>query len=244
MRQESEQTSLQVSIMEVNHEDPTKKPRRARFPEDTSNLAVVVAFIPSVNDFTVYERKNIWFDKESFVTFKATAKEIALQARKFSFDELIVSDYKGNQDADALLKWAKHGHSRRGLEQWVNLSHGQQRQCEKEMTVRAVLNHQHALKERNEDKDVIVNDLANVSRKCSMNAKAFAERLGRADAYAVGLSRPNGTIMAERRPNMQCLVSYIRLRSTEVGESQLKDFTVAHQPHSYQQSKSLTSTAA
>jgi hypothetical protein len=242
MLHESEQTSVQSSIMEANNEEPTKKPRRARFPEDASKLAVVVAFIPSVNDFTDHEIRTIWFDEEAFHTFKTTAKQIALQARRFRFDELIISDYEGSQDADPLLKWARHGHSRRGLEQWVNPSHGDRRLCIKEMTLQAVLNLQHALRQQSEDKEVIVDELANVSRKYSMNAAAFAERLGRADAYAVRSSQPNGTLLSEHRGDMQCLVSYVRRRSTEVGESQLKEIEAARQLFSYQQSKASCET--
>jgi hypothetical protein len=240
MLHESEQTSVQSSIMEANNEEPTKKPRRARFPEDASKLAVVVAFIPSVNDFTDHEIRTIWFDEEAFHTFKTTAKQIALQARRFRFDELIISDYEGSQDADPLLKWARHGHSRRGLEQWVNPSHGDRRLCIKEMTLQAVLNLQHALRQQSEDKEVIVDELANVSRKYSMNAAAFAERLGRADAYAVRSSQPNGTLLS--LGDMPCLVSYVRRRSTDVGESQLKEIEVARQPFSYQQSKASCET--
>lgn len=170
--------------MDVIDEEPMSRTKRARFPQDTSKLAVVLAYLPSLSEFTEQDVKRIWFDEEAFSIFKATARQIAMQANRFRLDGLIDWEYEGQQDKDPLLKWARHGHCRRGLEQWVKPSHGERQHYHKRKTIEAVLDIQKVMRARNDDQDLINEELANISMKHSVHSKLFAQRLGKADAEA------------------------------------------------------------
>ena len=170
--------------MDVSDEEPMIRIKRARFPQDTTKLAVVLAYLPSLSEFTEQDVKRIWFDEEAFNIFKATARQIAMQANRFRLDGLIDWEYEGQQDKDPLLKWARHGHCRRGLEQWVKPSHGERQLYHKRKTIESVLHSQKVMRALNADQDLINEELANISMKHSVHSILFAQRLGIADAEA------------------------------------------------------------
>jgi hypothetical protein len=160
------------------------------FPDLDDSTFSDTRSIPSLSDYSDEDIKAQWFASEDFRIFKLTAKQIAIQARKSGFSQLLLDSFSEirtghcSTEEDPLVLWAKHGHMRRGLEQWVSPKHGEERQERKEDAITAVLKAQRMLRSVNSDPIFVEHHLAELSLFYSKKAADFARRMGEADALA------------------------------------------------------------
>ena len=128
-----------------------------------------------------------WYGDSELRRFKTTARLIGSECRKYGYGRLLDGTLCKDtaEIQDALNQWCRHGHSRRGNEQWANSRHGQQRRSRNRAVIRCVLMEQTAMRERGEYNP---EGLRILSEKLTLCSRQFAGKMGLADAHAVAFS--------------------------------------------------------
>ena len=176
----------------------TKSPRAkcVSFPDIHNDCSFSeIRFITSRHEMTGDEIDRQWFGPDDFRTFKATAWQIAGQARRSGFNDLLKNSFDSrfaSSTEDPLMKWSRYCHTRRGLEQMVSPKHGNERFQRKKLAIEAVLNEQIRFRAIGAEQEEISRHLAAVSLKYTQAASLFAHRMGNADAdVALFETRPD-----------------------------------------------------
>jgi hypothetical protein len=133
-----------------------------------------------------------WFARHNFEAFKSHSKVIAREMRLSSRAKLLEGSLQdipennmGGVDIvqNMLIQWSIQGTSCRGLERSVHIAHGKQRQREKSQSILAVLEAQERF-DKHISPDLRADQLRAASELCTANARAFAHKMGIADATA------------------------------------------------------------
>jgi hypothetical protein len=164
-----------------------KNTRKVTFLEGECCSISDIRSIPSLSELSLFDISSQWLSREDFETSKSTTKLIAMQARQSAFNDLLKYSFIydiSTTTGDPLLKWCRHGQLRRGLEQSVSPQHGEERRLKRKMAIHAVLRAQDLFRSDKMIKNDITDQLATVSRKFTLNARLFAQRMGEADAIA------------------------------------------------------------
>lgn len=174
-----------------------RKGLSVRFPEAYEDMAQVVCEIEPCMNMTDDDRKSLWFTRSDYHFSRSTARVISKESERYGhskqLDGAYVATFAGHVQ-DALNLWARHGHSRRGLERWANSHHGNVRKDDQYLYQQGVLRAQQELKlkggtatsaqpsssspTRTEER------LREVGHVLSCKARLFAQMLGEADAHA------------------------------------------------------------
>ena len=102
----------------------------------------------------------------------------------FRIDSKVQEDSTSN----ALSTWTR-GHSRRGLEIWINPDHGTERIKKRVRFIRTLLKAHELMKKEGRDAQRIADDLARLSKKGTVHATKFAACMGYADANSVEMQQ-------------------------------------------------------
>ena len=152
--------------------------------------------------FSSIEFECRWYGDSELRCLKTTARLIGSECRKYGYGRLL--DYTLCKDTkeiqDALNQWSRHGHSRRGNEQWANIKHGQQRRSRNRAVIKCVLLEQNAMRDRGENNP---EGLRILSEKLTFCSRRFAEKMGLADAHAVAFSSHTCSTPKDLFPNIQ-----------------------------------------
>lgn len=182
-----------VSISKPYH--PTFRKRKGlsiRFPEAYEEMALVVCEIDSWMNLTDDDRKCLWYTRSDYHFSRSTARVIAKESERYGhskqLDGVYVATY-ADQVQDSLNLWARHGHSRRGLERWANSHHGNVRKDDQYMHLQGVLRAQQELKLKEgmvayASSTPPEERLREVGHTLSRKARLFAQMMGEADAQA------------------------------------------------------------
>ena len=155
-----------------------------RFPSPLHELEQIICELSQESDETL---RNRWFTRTDFVVIKKTARMIAKESRRFGYSTSLDGTFIADSDQvqSKLNMWCKHGHSRRGLEEWTNKDHhGVTRQQHRKEAIQSVLNAQTVMRSTNRG-SCNEQDLAKIYAMLSRKSRTFAEQMGKADEYAV-----------------------------------------------------------
>jgi hypothetical protein len=174
---------------------PTIRKRKGlsiRFPDAYEEMVQIVCEIDSCMNLTDDDRKCLWHTRSDYHFSRSTARVIAKESERYGhskqLDGVYIATYT-DQVQETLNLWARHGHSRRGLERWANSHHGNVRKEDQYMHQQGVLRAQHELKLKegmvayasscpSEER------LREVGHVLSRKARLFAQMIGEADAEA------------------------------------------------------------
>eukprot|EP00545_Synedropsis_sp_CCMP1620_P007698 CAMPEP_0119004442 /NCGR_PEP_ID=MMETSP1176-20130426/1143_1 /TAXON_ID=265551 /ORGANISM="Synedropsis recta cf, Strain CCMP1620" /LENGTH=218 /DNA_ID=CAMNT_0006956143 /DNA_START=617 /DNA_END=1273 /DNA_ORIENTATION=- len=129
-----------------------------------------------------------WFLRTDFVIIKKTARMIARESRRFGYSTGLNDTFGVDNDVtqSKLNIWCKHGHSRRGLEEWSNkANHGGRRKEAKKEALRGILEAQTELRSSDIPEDDQIEVLGRFAASLTESARIFARMMGIADAFAV-----------------------------------------------------------
>jgi len=172
-------------------ETATNRRKRVSFA-DVANTPV--SSVITVHGLNGDEMKQRWFLPRDFTTFRKNAKQIAKLANRSVVNGLLEDSFAPKtspecQNADPLILWCRHAHSRRGLELLVSKEHNNYRCERRKQLIQSVLSTQATLKsEQQYDATSIEEQLADISMTLSGDATTFAQRMGLADAEAATTS--------------------------------------------------------
>lgn len=152
-------------------------------------LEEVFELLPMLDNISDREFADQWYSKRECATMVSTANMIARESRTtFMLGEMI-RDMFFSDDHDLsqkiLIKWAHCGHSRRGLECWVNNEHQLQRRQSRDNCVKLLLKTQSLLMRHDASPELLKEELAKIYSEACKSAAIFAHMLGVADAEAV-----------------------------------------------------------
>ncbi len=151
---------------------------------DNDSLAEVVVLLPKLEEMSEQELTDQWFARTECEAMASTATMIARESRSSCILSKMLEDTFLSDDPATtqrvLNKWARCGHSRRGLECFINHKHRRQRQEARKIVVRSLLTAQY-----HHEGDMV---LARVCSETSARAAVFARMMGVADAEAALLA--------------------------------------------------------
>jgi hypothetical protein len=175
---------------------PSVSEMKVSFPAAQDELARVVFILPNRSTLTESDRKNLWFQRPDFIGFKRTARLIATESNHFRFRSNLDDCFGAVTDErqQKLDQWCKHGHSRRGLENWFSERHGNDRDRAKQRVVEKLLSLQQVMRISG---GVDAQELARQYGLLTENAMSFALMLGRAD-YAASMVDA-GSVLVRRQ---------------------------------------------
>jgi hypothetical protein len=136
------------------------------------------------------KKEELWYGSSDFELFKQTAQVICSESKRYGFGLLlnntfqIESKEQEERIRNSLVTWTR-GHSRRGLEVWINPDHGKERIKKRVRFIRTLLKAQEIMKREGHDQERMSEDLARVSKKGTFHATRFATLMGFADGKAV-----------------------------------------------------------
>ena len=182
--------------------------KSVRFPEDESDLASQVVEIENRLDISEDERKILWFTRSDCHFCRSSARVISKEAERYGYSKNLDRVYvtAANDVVQAKLNmWVLHGHSRRGLERWANMSHGQARKEDQFIYLKGIINAQEDLRVRSQAEKAAAEEeaskggsttaapprrddaerLRQVGHVLSRKARLFAQMMGAADQHAV-----------------------------------------------------------
>mmetsp|Transcript_37254 Transcript_37254/g.42538 ORF Transcript_37254/g.42538 Transcript_37254/m.42538 type:complete len:195 (-) Transcript_37254:78-662(-) len=167
-----------------------KSQKRVSFININNKPISKILSIPNCCDFNDVERKKQWFVSNDFKMFKITIQEIINIAQQSRYSRLLNGSFDPVKNkiwnADQLILWCRHAHMQRGLEQMINLEHGNHRYQKKKQVIHSVLKAQSLLKLTFEfNTGLIEEQLSRISTLHSHDATIFAQRMGYADATAM-----------------------------------------------------------
>jgi hypothetical protein len=146
----------------------------------------VMCELPPMTDESLRIR---WYLRTDFVIIKKTARMIARESRRFGYSTGLNNTFGGDHNdvtQSKLNLWCKHGHSRRGLEEWSNKSnHGGSRSEAKKEAIKGVIEAQAELQQSGVPEDDQAEVLGRFTASLTESARTFARMMGAADAFAV-----------------------------------------------------------
>ena len=154
---------------------PPRVRKLVRFPTHQESLAFVVASL-SLDEYSSEERMSQWYSKADYLSFNDTSKMISSALRRFRHGELLLTAFSEdhNLSQQALNTWSYDGDSRRGIEIWANLKHGQQRRLKRKAAIQGLLFLQKEMRARDEASPDI---LCRFSELLTHDAREFARRM-------------------------------------------------------------------
>ena len=160
--------------------------------QEESNLSVVVCELIPRSQLSREDRENTWFSKSDYIAMKDYDRLIAEELRRSGRARLLegslqdINEKHNVGDVDIvqqmLIHWSRLGGSCRGLERWIHVSEGKKRKREQRCSIKVVLETQELEKES--PMDMRANRLRDVSEEHTARARAFASKMGVADAAA------------------------------------------------------------
>jgi hypothetical protein len=167
--------------------------KAVRFAAD-EHLEEVVALVPNLTERAEQDVAELWLSRTECETILSMATVIARESRSsFIFGKTLEHTFLSVHDdpsttEELLSRWARHGHSQRGLECDINPTHRLHRTQSRMSCILSVLKAQDHLLNLQGDKTVTLQEkaeiLSEVSSDRSARAKAFAFMIGIADAKA------------------------------------------------------------
>jgi hypothetical protein len=131
-------------------------------------------------DIVAIDNRGSWHSSKSLKLLREAAVDMGRQARKDRRLDLWNATFQDPVSHGLLCMWTTHSHALRGLEKLVSLPHRQQRITEQRQLVKAVM-----FAHRHEGK--VCEELAEVSRTYSHASRRMAEKVGKADEFAVAV---------------------------------------------------------
>ncbi len=160
--------------------------------QEEGNLSVVVCELTPRSQLSREDRDNAWFSESDYIAMKDYGRLIAKELRRSGRARLLegslqdINDKHNVEDVDIvqqmLIQWSRLGGSCRGLERWIHVAEGKKRKREQRCSIKAVLEAQE--KEKDSPSDVRAKRLRDVSEQHTGKARAFAAKMGIADAAA------------------------------------------------------------
>lgn len=205
--------------------------KAVRFAAD-EHLEEVVALVPKLTEMAEQDVAELWLSRTECETIVSMATVIARESRSSCILSKMLQDTFGSEDEDPattqglLSKWARCGHSRRGLECNINPKHRLQRAQSRTSCIQSVLRAQDRLLDLHDDKTVTQQEkaemLAKVSSERSARATAFAYMVGIADAEAACQCPPAVPAFLSKEP------IYEQQRSSQTRHLAGKDWSPLH----------------
>lgn len=136
------------------------------------------------------KKEELWYGSSDFEMFKQTAQVICSESKRYGFGLLLNNTFQiesreqEDRIRNALVTWTR-GHSRRGLEVWINPDHGKERIKKRVRFIRTLLKAQEIMRREGHEQERITEDLARLSKKGTFHATRFAMLMGYADGKAV-----------------------------------------------------------
>lgn len=160
--------------------------------QEESNLSVVVCELTPRSELSSEDRDNVWFSESDYIAMKDYGRLIAKELRRSGRARLLegsledIRDKHSVEDVDIvqqmLIQWSRLGGSCRGLERWIHVTEGKKRKREQRCSIKAVLEAQE--EEKDSPSEVRAQRLRDVSEQHTAKARAFAAKMGIADAAA------------------------------------------------------------
>lgn len=164
---------------------PLSSKKTVRFPEEETEIALIVCEIPTREEFTNEDKEMLFFSKEEYQVSRTAAKLVSKESHRNGESKNLENTFieKNEETQCKLNNWARRGHNRRGLERWINRDHGEKRQNEQFAAIQSVLEAQEEMQIRG--KEVDHEKLRKVSHKATKTSRHFARMMGKADSYAI-----------------------------------------------------------
>jgi hypothetical protein len=154
------------------------------FPTLPEQLQIVEE-VPSRQDLTEDDKKNLWFARSDYQFSRSTARVISKESERYGYSKNLDAVYNTHYcepTQQRLNMWALHGHSRRGLERWANSPHGKARKDDQCMYLQALQKTQIELQKSNYPN--AAERLREIGHLLSRKSRLFAQMMGAADEYA------------------------------------------------------------
>lgn len=161
--------------------------RKVQFADTKGDISNVVCTIPNREDLTPDDIANLWFSKEDYNTTRSAAKAASRDYARALKSRCLDDTFSGKRSKtvqERVEEWACNSDGMRGLERWSNRDHGETRQNEQFRVVMAVLEAQ--------DEGLGAEHVRKTYSHSSKPARLFARMMGKADAVAVEMAKPQG----------------------------------------------------
>jgi hypothetical protein len=158
--------------------------KSVQFPDDESIQSKVIE-VPSREELTEEDIKNLWFTRTDYHFSRSTARVISKESERYGYSKHLDAAYGDTICAivqGRLNMWALQGHSSRGLERWANSSHGQARKEDQYRYIMGMIRTQ--IEMRLKEGQVDDNRLREIGHLLSRKSRLFAEMMGNADMHA------------------------------------------------------------
>jgi hypothetical protein len=167
--------------------------KRVRFQVEDRLIDVVCTF-PNRSDLSIDELRRTWYLPDEYDSFKESAKVLSSELRHSGWSHLLKGSIQpicsdkdfasDNEDEiqNRLMSWSRVGEFCRGLEGMVDSTHGKARRKMQRDAIQMVLRAQKM--HRNSCSQLTRETLKQISEQYTASARAYAQKLGIADAAA------------------------------------------------------------